>query len=310
MAAGDLARRVAVAAVGIPLAVVVIHAGGWALGILLALIAAGAALELYRLSALQGARPFAVPGAVLAAAFVLMATIHPVPGAAAPALWALVLVATLALAAAAIWARGVDGLPLEAVAVTIFGAALTGGTLAYAIFLRAMPVPTLAFSGAGGGLGAAAFAPRPWTGAALVFFPIALTWVNDTAAYFAGRAWGRRKLIPAVSPGKTVVGAVAGFIVSIPAGMAYAAWVFGAWQAVPFPLLAGALGGAIISVAAQVGDLAESLLKREAGVKDSGRLLPGHGGLLDRMDALLFTIPVAYWFMRTALPLLGGAAWR
>jgi len=310
MAAGDLAKRVAVAAVGIPAAVAIVYAGGWVLGVVLALVAAGAAVELYRLSALQGARPFVVPGAAIAAAFVLLAVIHRTPAAAAPALWALVVVATLALAAAAIWARGVDGLPLEAVAVTLLGATLTGGTLGYALFLRALPVPTLLFAEGGGGVGPAALGPRPWAGAALVFFPVALTWVNDAAAYFAGRAWGRRKLIPAVSPGKTVVGAVAGLIATVAAGAIWAAFVFGAWLRVPFPVVAGALGGLVIAVMAQVGDLAESLLKREAGVKDSGRLLPGHGGLLDRFDALFFTIPVAYWFIRVVLPVLGGAAWR
>ena len=102
MAAGDLAKRVAVAAVGIPAAVAIVYAGGWVLGIVLALVAAGAAAELYRLSALQGARPFVGPGAAIAAAFVLLAVIHRTPAAAAPALWALVVVATLALAAAAI----------------------------------------------------------------------------------------------------------------------------------------------------------------------------------------------------------------
>ncbi len=310
MPAGDLARRVAVAAVGIPVAVVVVYAGGWVLGIVLALIAAGAAVELYRMSALQGARPFVLPGAVLAAGLVLLAVLHGSPREAAPALWALVVLATLALAAAAIWARGVEGLPLEAVAVTLFGALLTGGGLAYAAFLRALPVPTLLLTEGGGGAGLEALGPRPWAGTALVFVALVLTWVNDAAAYFAGRAWGRRKLIPAVSPGKTVVGAVAGLVATPVAGALWAAFVFGAWLSVPFPAGAGAVGGLLISVMAQVGDLAESLVKREAGVKDSGRLLPGHGGLYDRFDALIFTLPTAYFFVRVALPLLGGAVWR
>jgi len=309
MAASNLAQRVAVAAVGIPVAVALVYAGGWALGALLALAAAGAALELYRMSALQGARPFALPGAVLAAGLVLMAVVRPAPAAAAPGQWALVIAATLAFSAAAIWSRGVDELPLEAVAVTLAGALLTGGTLAYGLFLREMPVPRL-IDVAGLAGGANPLARHPWAGPALVFFPVALTWVNDAAAFFAGRAWGRRKLIPGVSPGKTVVGAVAGFVAAVVAGGFCAAYVFGGWLGIPFPVLAGAVGAALVSVAAQVGDLVESLFKREAGVKDSGKLLPGHGGIFDRVDALLFTIPLAYWFLRVAMPLLGGPGWR
>ncbi|MBX6362458.1 MAG: phosphatidate cytidylyltransferase [Gemmatimonadetes bacterium] len=301
MARSDLGKRIAVAAVGIPAAVAAIYAGGWVLGAVLALVAAGATAELYRLSSLQGARPFVVPGVVAAAAYVLVAAAHPRPLEATPIFWALTLALLLAFSAAAIWARGVEGLPLEAVAVTVLGAAFTGGTLSYALFLRHLRPAGTVMDGA---LLAAAF--NPWTGTALVLFPIAITWFNDSCAYFVGRAVGRHKLIPAVSPGKTVEGAVAGVVGSMLAGWIFSRWIFGGWLHVPMSAAAGLGGGLVVSIAAQLGDLAESLFKREAGVKDSGHLLPGHGGLLDRFDALFFTIPLAYWFLGMTLPYLGG----
>src|SRR5690606_36087730 len=136
----------------------------------------------------------------------------------------------------------------------------------------------------------------------LLAMPIALTWLGDTFAYFGGRAWGKRKLIPSVSPGKTIAGALSSVAGTMVMGALYAWLIFGLWLGVDYPLLLGALAGVIVSITAQIGDLAESLLKREAGVKDSGALLPGHGGVLDRFDALFFTLPLMYWYLRLTLP--------
>jgi phosphatidate cytidylyltransferase len=138
------------------------------------------------------------------------------------------------------------------------------------------------------------FVVEPAAGAALVFFPIALTWVSDTAAYIAGRALGKRKLMPTVSPGKTVAGAIGGVIASM-AG----AWIYNDMLLRPLAQLALApwtalAFGAVISGVGQVGDLVESLFKREAGVKDSSTIFSAHGGVLDRLDSLYFAIPVAY----------------
>jgi phosphatidate cytidylyltransferase len=127
-----------------------------------------------------------------------------------------------------------------------------------------------------------------------VGFPIAVTWVGDSLAYFMGTHFGKRKLIPPVSPGKTVVGGVAGLVGSVLVG-ALAGWVFLDFHPqVALSVILGAAMGLILGVAAQVGDLAESVTKREAGVKDSGNLLPGHGGVLDRFDGLIFNLPLAY----------------
>lgn len=296
--AGELGKRVAVAVVGIPLGLFVLYKGGVWLGMLLALVAAGAAWELYRMAAEKGTRPFTVAGCVIAAMFVLMATAVPAPSAAAPRIMLVLMVSLLVLSASAIWLRGVAGGPLNAVAVTLSAALLTGGTLSYAIFLRAMTGSYVVDVGA-----LDVLRVSPWVGSSLVAFPLILTWISDTFAYFGGRMWGERKLIPSVSPGKTVAGAVSGVIGTTIIGAAYAYFVFGRWVHLPISPIAGAIGGAMISVVAQVGDLSESLLKREAGVKDSGALLPGHGGVFDRFDSLLFVFPCAYWYISYLLRL-------
>jgi phosphatidate cytidylyltransferase len=284
--ASELTKRVAVAAVGIPLAVLVLWIGGWILAVVLAAIAAGGAAEFYRLARERGVRPFAAAGAALAAMPVLFTMVTP---AAEAWTWRLFVAAALLIAAAAIFRRGVAGTPLTVTAVTVFAALFTGGTLLYAMLLRFMPVP------------AANVAWRSWVGPALLAFPITLAWMGDTFAYFGGRAFGRRKLIPAVSPAKTVEGALAGVIGTTIVGAVYAHFIFGMWLGVPVGAATGALIGLIVSPIAQVGDLVESLLKREAGVKDSGTLLPGHGGVLDRFDALFFSIPVTYWLLTLVL---------
>ena len=128
----------------------------------------------------------------------------------------------------------------------------------------------------------------------VVALPLALTWGTDIAAYFVGRAFGKRKLMPSVSPGKTVAGAIGGLVAAVLIALAWERLVLRPVAQLGMRPWNTILFGAVVSVAAQVGDLAESLLKREAGVKDSSHLIPGHGGVLDRFDSLLFVLPVAY----------------
>jgi phosphatidate cytidylyltransferase len=132
---------------------------------------------------------------------------------------------------------------------------------------------------------------RSWAGLWLVCFPLVVTWVCDTAAMFGGRTFGGPRLSPVVSPGKTRSGAAAGVVGALLVAPIFSAWVFPRWE-VDLGLGRALAIAAVLSVVGQVGDLAESLLKREAGVKDSSHLLPGHGGILDRLDSLYFVMPV------------------
>lgn len=279
MAGSELTQRVLVAVVGIPIAVGIVFLGGWPLALLLMVVAALAALEFYRLAAHKGARPLAEFGAALAAGLVLLAVIQRA-GPPLADVGVVIAIATLLVATAAIWTRGVEGSPLLSISTTLTGALYTGGLLSFGYLLRHLP-------------GIA----TPAHGAALVFAPVLVTWASDTFAYFVGRRWGTRKLIPCVSPGKTVQGAVGAVVGSVLVAILYARFL-SSFPTYRMGLPAAALFGLVMSVGAQVGDLAESLLKRDAGVKDSGTLLPGHGGALDRFDSLLFTLPIAYFFIR------------
>ena len=124
-------------------------------------------------------------------------------------------------------------------------------------------------------------------------FVIAVVAISDSAQYFTGRTVGRRKLAPLVSPAKTVEGALGGLVAALLVGI----WLGPRWgQAAS--LVQGAALGAVLCLAGIMGDLFKSLLKRGAGVKDSGTLIPGHGGVLDRIDSYLFAVPVYLLFLR------------
>src|SRR5262249_51590876 len=120
-------------------------------------------------------------------------------------------------------------------------------------------------------------------------FTLVITWVGDTAAYFVGRAIGRHPLAPHLSPKKTWEGAVASLLGSLLVGAAF-------WRSIYAPLEVLLTMAGVGNLAGQVGDLLESAYKRSAGVKGSGGLLPGHGGVLDRIDALILAIPVVWYY--------------
>jgi phosphatidate cytidylyltransferase len=126
-------------------------------------------------------------------------------------------------------------------------------------------------------------------GPVLLLFVLVFTWVGDSAAYFVGRAIGKHRLAPHLSPKKTCEGTVASFLGSLIVGL-----IFAQLTTLPLPHMLGM--AAVGNVAGQVGDLLESAYKRSAGIKDSGSLLPGHGGVLDRIDALILAIPVVWYY--------------
>jgi phosphatidate cytidylyltransferase len=135
----------------------------------------------------------------------------------------------------------------------------------------------------------------PW----IIFLLLAIVWLGDTAAYYVGSRIGRHKMAPVISPKKSWEGAAASFVVAV---LAAAVWDFCRRGALEPGLLAVA---AATAVAAQIGDLVESMIKRGSGVKDSGNILPGHGGILDRMDAMLFAAPVlliGLWLLGIGFP--------
>lgn len=168
-----------------------------------------------------------------------------------------------------------------------FGAFYLGIPVFSAVVLREMPGETgqkwfTSFASDLAWFGAAA--PR---GLAVILTVVLAVWLSDTVAYLAGSTFGRHRLAPHISPGKSVEGSAAGLLASVVTGAcAFAAFGAGPWHA-------GAVLGFASGVAGQIGDLSESLMKRQAGVKDSGTLIPGHGGILDRIDALLFAFPAA-----------------
>lgn len=128
-------------------------------------------------------------------------------------------------------------------------------------------------------------------GGALTLFMVMTVWMGDTAAYYIGRTYGKRRLAPAISPGKTVEGAAAGLLGSMAAG-GLAKW----WLVQDIALVHCLIVALICGMIGQLGDLAESLLKRNAGAKDSGGIVPGHGGVLDRSDSLMFAGPAFYCY--------------
>ena len=283
----DLAKRIISALIAAPVALIMIYLGGLPLATFLAAVSAGCAWEFYRIAAAGGVEPLDPVGIPLAGA-VPLAVYAAGIGLYRPSL-VVAAVAMLIILAAVIWTRGPQRRPLGAASLTVMGILYTGGLLSFGYALREHP-----------------YAVGDRAGTALVAFPLVLTWASDIGAFFVGRAVGGPKLIPSVSPGKTIFGALGGLATTVLVSWLYVRFALRPVALLTMTIPATILFGALISVAAQVGDLAESLLKREANVKDSSHLIPGHGGLLDRLDSLLFVLPVAYllfgWLLLPSVP--------
>jgi phosphatidate cytidylyltransferase len=273
--AHHMVRRVAVAVVAIPATVGLLYLGGWVLTLALAALGVLGALEFYRLASLRQVRALVLPGTAGAALLPVMAWLTLPSGYALGPRWLAFVVAgwLIGVVGMASATRRPDEGPMAAVGVTVLGALYAGGLPAFLLLLRYPTSPA----------GAAA-------GTALALLPLVITWVCDSLAMAGGAALGGPKLAPVLSPAKTWAGAIVGSVAAVLTAPVWGRWVL---QPLGLSLSLGALlaCGAAVAVLGQTGDVAESLFKREAGVKDSGALFPGHGGVLDRLDSLYWAIP-------------------
>lgn len=258
-----LLLRVASAAVGLPFLLFLTWLGTTWFVALTSLVAVLGVWEFQRLATSRSVRPVPVLlGSIWTVALV-------VSGLYRGDISALIVAAgVLGLLVWPLLRRGVEG-ALEAWALAVAGPMYVGWSLSHAVTLRQLD--------------------QGWE---WVFFVLLSTFATDTSAFFVGRLLGRSPMAPSISPGKTWEGAVGGFVGAIVASLVLA-WLLGLsvsmWQVV--------LLGVLVGIFAQVGDLAESLLKRAAGVKDAGALVPGHGGILDRLDSVVFTVVVVYYVL-------------
>lgn len=255
-------KRVLSALVLLPLIFLVIWFGGPAYSLSVAAFAALGALEFYGMMGLSRRHPLTLFGLVWVLLFILVA--HFEESYTAPLL-------TSAVAFSLIWLLFRS--PVKDAATNwvwvLAGIIYIGWLMSHFIPLRELE----------GG--------REW-----VLFVVLATFAADTAAFFIGRAWGRHSLAAKISSGKTWEGAVGGFLGAIAVSL-----ILVLLLGLSIPYWQTVILGALIGIVAPLGDLAESMLKRSTGLKDSGTLIPGHGGLLDRLDSILFTVVVVYYYV-------------
>ena len=264
--------RLIAAVVGLAIVIPVLVTGGWPVGVLVALVTAIAMDEWAgmlthndaegRAANLRRARLFLIPGGVLVHLAILYGPVAVHVSAIGVAVMAAMLFPMFTQSN--VEKAGREGLSYVAGVV-------------YAPLLLATLVPLRDRS----------------DGLWMIVFVLAVTWLGDTGAYFSGRFFGRTKLFERVSPKKTVEGAVGGLVVSAIGGATIAHYA-----GLPFGMAEALVLSAVLDVAGVVGDLAESMLKRSWGVKDSGWIMPGHGGILDRVDSLLFTAPLLWAWLQ------------
>ena len=269
----DLHKRLLVAAIGIPLCVGVVYAGGWFFALGLGLLSAIAFWEFAGMFANKERTVFLNVGAGAAAMYPLVVLFYGFAGGAIYGGLLLVSIAVYSIRRLPPMAG-----PISATSLTLFGIFYTGALLAFGILLRE------GFKDGHGRLSETLF----------FFYPILVTWGVDTGAYFVGRSFGRRRMAPLISPNKTIAGLVGALVVGPACGL------IGLWI-LPLNGFSPSFGltllfGLMIAVTAVLGDLVESAMKRECEVKDASTLLPGHGGVLDRLDSLLFAIPASFIF--------------
>ncbi len=260
----DVVKRVASAAIFIPLFVWMVTRGPqWVFVGFVAAVAGAAAWELARLFQGAGVPTFARLGPALTVAITVSFALPPWDPSAA------MIVLTLGVAvvlAAALRKRETPS--IEPVATTLLPVMYVGWFLGHAVLLYGRT-----------------------DGGALILLLVGITWLGESAAYAVGSSIGRHKLAPIISPNKTIEGAIAQVVASVLGALVLGVWLLPEWH--PLATLGA---GALLGLVGQIGDLAESVIKRSVGVKNTGHLIPGHGGLLDRVDGLLLNAPVFYYY--------------
>ena len=258
------ARRVYTALVGIPIVYAIIrYLPSWGLTLLVIIGGAIALLELTRMGFGDRRNP-ALTGLALGLTALLIVRLH----------WAFsieaILLSGLAGALLAmLWSSNVITSRFHDTAVALFGPLYIGLTLSTLVSTRALP-----------------------SGEWLIVFIALVTWASDIGAYYAGTLWGRHPLAPSISPKKSLEGLAGGLALAMAVALLTQVWL------VPQLTMLHALAlGLLMTGTGLVGDLCESAIKRAVGVKDSGGILPGHGGMLDRLDSLLFTAPTFYYYV-------------
>jgi phosphatidate cytidylyltransferase len=304
-----MATRVLVAAVAIPIIVYVAYLGGYFFYLLVVVISSIALAEFYGLSERKGASPLRLLGMIAGIVMVSIFFYGKVFGAAIPLLqrlftnvrspsqlqWLLILLVVFVLVSLIVELFRGRSAPVFNLASTAFGVlyvSLSFGTFVgiRELFLNDFPpLRVLSIVGVQSTEAARELSYR-WGGYTVISI-LACIWICDTAAQFVGLRYGRHKLFPRVSPNKSWEGAVSGFVAAICAALLARQLVlpfFSVGEAIVIGFVVGFFG--------QLGDLAESLLKRDAGVKDSSSIIPGHGGMLDRFDSLLFVSPILFLY--------------
>ncbi len=268
-----LRTRVLSAAVLIPLVAVLTYAGGWLLVAVLLLVSVRAVHELFQLMRQAGYQPSLVASSLVMAGLLAVARFPD------SNLLGLVLAAAVIITLSWQLLRPPQGHPTQSWALTLGAALWLGWLISHFVQLRDL---SPAF---GLGLG------TRWM--VLMFL---VTWINDSAAYFVGKAVGRHPCCPYLSPKKTWEGTIGGWFGGVAATALLGYWL------VDLPWAHGLVLGALVATVAPFGDLAKSMVKRQMGVKDFSALIPGHGGMFDRIDSLLFVAPVIYYYATLVLP--------
>lgn len=235
----------------------------------LAIIAAAIGqYELYTMARTRGITPLMITGIVLGSLIVLT-FYRPIPPYRGGLHFWITLCVVAVIVARLFSRRPVDG-AFEDIAVTVFGIVYVALLFAFQVAIHAGPFG------------------KKW----LVFLYLVI-WASDTGAYYIGTAFGKHRLYEKISPKKSIEGLLGGVLASI-----LVAVLCKLWLAPSLGIIEAAILGAVLALAGTVGDLAESLIKRSAGVKDAGTIIPGHGGILDRMDSMLFAAPVLFFYLR------------